>query len=528
MTLLVVALVAAAAGAPTVGMAIAGAVVMACGFVAGVAVLRSVFARLPGLAGVAGAVVDEALRMRSVSALAVVFVALIPALPLLVDPAERLAYRVQFLIAWTLGVSGVILSLLTVFLSCGSICGDVESGRIHMTLSKPLHRWEYLVGKWLGILMLDLLLVALAGGGTYVLVRMLASGAAADATDRQAVDRQVLVARRSVGPGPDRPDEYEAAIAAAVERLEADDPEEFRVRPDAVRRRIRREYEQQWHTVTPDMETTFLFRDIGSAAGSPVQLQVEPRVSNVDVDLADVRFAAWLNGRPWPLESGTQSEITLPSRVRHVFDLPTELVDGSVDLRVRIANRNLVPPGETRPTAITFPPGDGMKVFVHVGGFEANFVRCLLIMWAKLGLLAAVGVAAGAIFDLPLAILTVLVVYVAAVGGEFFGDAMGAYNVVGDTAWGRAAERIAYIVEFVRSWRFYEATRMLLGFVTDGLLAVLPSYSTDAAVSRLASGMLIPWRDVLVRLVLFVGAYPAVAGAVAWLVFDRRDLVRTS
>jgi ABC-type transport system involved in multi-copper enzyme maturation permease subunit len=518
------------AGFPRVGMALAGATAMTLGFAVGVAVIRSLFARMSGVAGVAGAVVDEAVRMRSVMALAVVFVGLVPALPLLVDPTERLAYRVQFLIAWTLGVSGVILSLLTVLLACGSVCGDIESGRIHMTLSKPLRRWEYLVGKWLGILLVDLLLVALAGGGTYVLVRMLAAGPATDAADRQAVDRQVLVARRAVGPRPDRPEEYEAAIAAAIDRLQIDEPDAFRQRPDAVRRRIRREYESQWHTVTPDMETTFLFPGVdgGGAGGEPVQLQVEPRVSNVDVDLADVRFVMWINGRPWPLADGRQVEITLPSRVRHVFGIPSSLVTGAEDLRVRIANRNLVPPGETRATAITFPPGDGMKVLVPVGGFETNFVRCLLIMWAKLGLLAAVGVAAGATLDLPLAILATLVVSIASFGGAFISEAMGTYNVVGDTALGRAAERIAYTIQFIRAGRLYEAFRMLAGFLTDGVLAVLPSSNADAAVAQLAAGMAIPWRDVIARLLVCIGVYPAVVGSLAWLVFDRRDLVRTS
>ena len=63
-------------------------------------------------------------------------------------------------------------------------------------------------------------------------------------------------------------------------------------------------------------------------------------MTNVDVDLADVRFALWLNGRPWPLANGVKAEETLPSRARHVFDLPADRVSESDELRVRVANRN--------------------------------------------------------------------------------------------------------------------------------------------------------------------------------------------
>jgi ABC-type transport system involved in multi-copper enzyme maturation permease subunit len=518
------------AGHGAVVTAVVGAVAMATGFAVGLFVIRGLLGRASGVAGVAATVLDEAIRMRSATALVAVFIGLVPALPLLIDPTERLAYRVQFLIGWTLGGSGLILGLLTIFLACGSVCGDIESGRIHMTLSKPLHRWEYLVGKWLGIILYDLLLVVVAGMGCTLLAWLLARSGAVDAADRVVADCEVLVARRSLEPEPDRPEEYAAAIAAAIQRLEADDPEAFAIDPESARRRIRQEYAQQWHTVTADMETTFVFRGLGTRgdAGKRVQLQFEPRVTNVDVDLVDVRMAVWLNGRPWPMQDGRHVELTLASRARHVFDLPEEALAGSPDLRVRIANRNLVPPGETRPTAITLPPGDGMRLFVRVGGFVPNLVGGLLIMWAKLVLIAAVGVAAGAVFDLPLAILTSLVFFVTAHGSGFIGEALGSYNVVADSAWGRTVERMWYASRFIQAGRTYDAFRMLLGFVSDGLVRLLPTFSADRSVARLATGTVIPLGDVLRALLLFGIVYPLAVGLASWWVFDRRDLVRSS
>jgi hypothetical protein len=512
-------------GSPAARAAATGAAAMAIGYGAGVPAIRRILARRSGIASVAGAVVDEAVRMRSTLVLLLLVAACVPLLPLLLDPSERLAYRLQFLINWTLGVASLLLCLLTACLACGSVCGDIESGRIQMTLAKPLARWEYLVGKWLGMVLYGLLLVGLVGIGCYTLVRMLAAEAAADAVDRAAVTGQVLVARRRVSPAPADPAAYDAAIAAALAQLEADEPDAFRGGPAAARDRIRRDYERQWHTVTPDMVTTFLFPGLGRHAAD-VQLQMEPRVTNVDVDLADVRFALWLNGRPWPAAGDEPREQTLPSRARHVYDLPPELVGVADDLELRIANRNLVPPGETRPTAITFSPGDGLALFVRTGSFESNLLRCLLVVWCKLVLVAAVGVAAGAMFDLPSAILATLVLYTGAVGNDFFRDALGSYNVVGPTAWARAAERVWFAADHFQEGRIYAAFRMLLGFVTDGFLWALPSFSSDAAIASLGAGVEIPRFVVLSRLLLFGCVYPLLCGALGWFVLNRRDLVR--
>jgi hypothetical protein len=500
---------------------------MAVACVLGLAAIRALLAGSTGIAGVARAVIDEAVRMRAALVLLVLLVLLIPTLPLVLDHDERLQYRVQFLLAWALGGTGLILSLLTIFLACGSICGDIESSRIHTTLAKPLHRWEYLAGKWLGIVLFNLLLVALAGAGTATFVGVLARTQATDQADRDAVDRQVLTARAAVAPAHDRPEEYEAAIVAAIRQLEQDDPDGFSRNPAAARGRVRSEFAWAWHTITPDMVSTFVFGDLVGAKDAPtVQLQLKPRVNNVDIDLADVRFALWLNGRPWPMVEGVHHEQTLPSLSVSVLDLPTEFIDDTGTLKITFANRNLVPAGETRPTEIQLPPGDGLRLLYRTGGFEGNLLRCLAVMWCKLALVAAAGVAAAAMLGFPTAVLLSLVIYFGALGGGFLRDALGIYNVVAESFLASVLERLRESLDLALQFRFYEAGRMLLGFVTDVTLRLLPAFSDYDAVGSLATGLNVPARAVLTCFATIGLAYPLLLGLVGWLVFDRRDLVR--
>jgi hypothetical protein len=500
---------------------------MAVACVLGLAAIRGLLSGSTGIAGVARAVIDEAVRMRAALALLVLLMLLIPTLPLVLDHDERLEYRVQFLLAWALGGTALILSLLTIFLACGSICGDIESSRIHTTLAKPLNRWEYLVGKWLGIVLFNLLLVVLAGAGTATFVRVLARTQATDQADRDAVDHQVLTARTPVAPEHDKPEAYLAAIDAAIRRLEEDDPDGFARNPAAARRRIRQEYDWEWHTVTPDMVSTFVFSGLAAAKDAPtVQLQLKPRVNNVDIDLADVRFALWLNGRPWPMVEGVHQDQTLPSLAVSVLDLPTESIDETGTLKITVANRNLVPAGETRATAITLPPGDGLRLLYRTGGFEANLIRCLAVTWCKLALVAAAGVAAAAMLGFPTAVLLSLVIYAGALGSSFLRDALGEYNVEADSFLAAVLERLRAAGELALDFRFYEAGRMLFGFVTDLVLRVLPAFGEYDAIGSLATGIEVPGRAVLACFVTIGLAYPLLLGLGSWLVFDRRDLVR--
>jgi ABC-type transport system involved in multi-copper enzyme maturation permease subunit len=516
-------------GSPTTRAATLGALAMAGGYVIGVFALRRLLLVPVGVAGVARAVVDEAIRMRSTLVLLFLALACVPVLPLVLDPSERLSYRLQFLITWNLGGASLILAMLTAFLACASVSGDIASGRIQMTLSKPLARLEYMVGKWLGIALYNLLLVSLVGIGCYTLVVMLANEPALDDADRDAVVGEVLVARREFQPTPENPEAYEAAIAVALEQFAADDPQEFARHEGAVRRRLRKEHDWQWHTVTPDMVSTFMFRELGTMGNDQarVQLELKPRVLNVDIDLSDVRFAMWLNDRPWPLKDGEPVVQQLPSYAKHVFELPAEIVSESNDLRLRMANRNHVPAGETRATAITLPPGDGLRVFVRTGGFEVNLLLCLAVMWFKLTLVAAVGVAAGAMFDFSSAILATLVIYATAIGSDFFRDSLGIYNVGADTVVEGVAERIGYTAKYVSEGQGYATFRSLMGFVTDLVLGVLPSFSSDAAITKLATGIEIAPSAVVWRMFLFCLVYPVVFGLLGWVVLDRRDLVRS-
>ena len=94
--------------------------------------------------------IAEGIRMK----LALVFLALIGlvvvGLPFSITGDSSLTGSVQSFLAYSLHATGVLLGLLTIFLS-RSMADELVGHQIFLVMTKPVPRWQYVLGKWVGI-----------------------------------------------------------------------------------------------------------------------------------------------------------------------------------------------------------------------------------------------------------------------------------------------------------------------------------------------------------------------------------------
>lgn len=506
---------------------------LALGFRIGMAIVRRCLSVGVGIVGVARAVVEEAVGTRLPVLFVMLVVVALPALPLILDPNERLEYRLQFFLNWGLATGGVLLSLVTVFLATSSVCGDIDSLRIHMSLVKPLARWQYLFGKWLGIVLLDGLLVALVGGGVYATAETLRQLPAADGADRRAVDEEVFSARSVTRPVHPRGEAFEGDIAAAIARYEKDEPDRFAADPAGARKRIRSQQVLEWHIVTPDAVTSFDFvgLDPERIGASVMQLRLKPFADSITIDRAPVSFALWLNDRPYPVKNGVHESYTLASSSFHTLEVPVSAIDEHGRLRVTIANRNMVPPGQERPTSISFSPGKGLELLFRTGSFTGNFLRSLAVMWAKLAFLAAAGIAAASWLGFPTAVLASLMVFVTALARGFLADAIDIYTGA-DRADASLTDMLrlrgSVLWDHVNKLDLWEATKTIMSYSADAFIAVIPSFGTHDGVTEVATGRLLAVSQMLTSIGVLGVVYPILLLALGWILLCRRDLVNVT
>lgn len=71
----------------------------------------------------------------------------------------------NFLLLAGLYVVNFLTVMMAVLTSVDTLSGEISTGTIHAIVSKPIRRWEVVLGKWLGFaLMLSLYIVMMAGG----------------------------------------------------------------------------------------------------------------------------------------------------------------------------------------------------------------------------------------------------------------------------------------------------------------------------------------------------------------------------
>jgi ABC-type transport system involved in multi-copper enzyme maturation permease subunit len=212
----------------------------------------------------------EALRMRVVLAFAILILAVVAGMPLAVyRPDALISAMVQTFLAWTLMPLGALLSLLAIFLGCLSISDDMVNRQIFLLACKPLPRWKYVVGKWLGAVIVLSGLLFFAAACIYGTARLLAARPGADPRDPMTLRHQVLTARASSHLyTPDLTARAEQIFQMLVEQGRLSDPS----RPiglkleesaaDEAKAAIRKELEAAYRTVNPGAFAAYEFRGI--------------------------------------------------------------------------------------------------------------------------------------------------------------------------------------------------------------------------------------------------------------------------
>jgi len=163
---------------------------------------------------------SQCLRTRVAAVFTVLLAASLVALPALMEGDGTLAGRVRTFLDYAFSVTSVLLSLVVILLSVGLVSRDVRDKHVFLVCVKPLGRWQYVLGRWLGVVLLSAVLLGGASAGIYVLAQYLRgrSDLAIRPEDRRAVESEVFTTRRQIAPKPVDVDE---ALAARIRQKKA-------------------------------------------------------------------------------------------------------------------------------------------------------------------------------------------------------------------------------------------------------------------------------------------------------------------
>jgi ABC-type transport system involved in multi-copper enzyme maturation permease subunit len=334
-----------------------------------------------------------ALRFRLFLVIAALLIASVIGLPILIKDDGTARGFTQILLTYTLSTITALLGLSTLWLSCGTLARDIEECQMQMVAVKPIARWQIWFGKWLGILSLNAVLLALTGGCVYGLLQWRAKQL--PATEQAVLNNEILVARGSAKERNSDDDIESEAARLLQERLQKN-PELTRADLTEVRKQIVEQVKAVYQLVPPGYERPWKI-DLGLRAkflrDQPLQLRV--KFNSAEKSPSGTFVALWQVGEPQKTKLWRSEPMSLAPDTFHEFTIPPNLFDENGVLTITFANPNN--------TALLFPLGEGMEVLYHEGGFGLNFARGLGIILCWMALLSAIGLCSASFLSFPVA-----------------------------------------------------------------------------------------------------------------------------
>lgn len=507
---------------PNAANAIVGMCLLGFSFHLLISLIRVLFGSARAVPALARGVMLEASRTRLSLTFVTLLLLILPLIPVLLDPESPLRHQVQTLLSRSLGSTFIIAAFLTVFLGCGTVAFEIRDRQIWQVLTKPVSRFGYLLGKWIGIISLNLVILAIAGISIFMYLQYLrtapvASGIEGD-LDRLAVEEEVLTARIDAQPIFDTLTNEQ--LSARVDQLIEADPELRNVEQIQVqlRKKLRQDIQEQFlalqRSIPPTQDgaaysQTYQFEGLNHARklGTPLAFKYRFHIGSSD------EHETFKAGLIYNDDPSTRHVVTYVPTMTHVTMIPAYMINDKGVLRITIYNLYEPPPQYPGLGTMHFDKG-GIELLYRAGDFEGNFLRAIIVLWVKLAFLAALALCASTFLSFPVACMASLTIFACGTLAPFLSDSLLAYAPPPTSA--VDFKNIAQILQ----WAFENTVRG----IASSMVFLLDGFGSQRPTDQLVEGTLVSWSSVL-RGVLTIGVlWSGISLAIGTLVLNKRQL----
>lgn len=342
------------------------------------------------VSAIAWLTIKAAFRFRLVLLLSIILLGAVVGLPLiLIDDGTARGFT-QILLTYTLSLITALLGFSTLWLACGTLARDVEECQIQMVVVKPVARWQIWLGKWLGILAVNLVLLVLSAGAVYFLLQWRA-GKLPEA-QQTILRNEILVARGSAKPPVT---DYEPEVHRILQLKLKDSPVPLND-IEYVRKQILEQLKAQDQIAPPDYRKPWVI-DLGLAKHyiRDRPLYIRTKFNSAQPSATKTYQGYFVVGEFDSPQSYQSDLLSLAADTFHELVVPPNLYDKDGKLTINFVNRS--------ESVLLFPLQDGMEVLYRQGGFTLNYIRGVAIIFFWLAFLAAVGLMASSFLSFPVA-----------------------------------------------------------------------------------------------------------------------------
>mgnify|MGYP001565895545 CR=1 FL=1 len=442
---------------------------------------------------VASNTIKQALRMKIAVVFLIMLFVLLPALGISTTGDETLKGRLQTFVSYSLSLMSFLLCLLTIIVSVYSVTSDIDQKQIYTVITKPIRRFQFLTGKLLGVVVLDVILLSIFSAVIYAVTIYTPRFVNASEQELVEANNEFLTARAALTvPQVD----VTAEVRARYEELKKLD----QLPPDYTQEQVITELTKQAQlskrAAGVGEVLSWEFENVRPLAKSMFirfKYDVFPNPPDSQV------YGRWFAGDNQYIKYGQQPKTPIfdevykhAARTFNEVQFPAEVVPESGRLAIAFMN---VPLNDT---TVVFPP-DGLEVLYKADSFTANFIRSVLLILFRLIFLACLGVLASTFLSFPVAVLLCLVLFLTA---SFSGFVIESFDYL--------SQSIGVIYSYSLKWA----------------IRLLPQFDQFNPTKFIVPARLISW-SVLARCALFMVCIKAFLVFVLGLViFSYKEIAR--
>ncbi|OVE73954.1 hypothetical protein BVX94_02175 [bacterium B17] len=442
-----------------------------------------------------------AIRSRLVVCLLLILLVTIIGLPISIKGDGTFAGKATILLFYTLGLTVVILGASTMWSACSSISQEVAGRQIQLVAVKPVSALEIWLGKWLGILIMNAVLLLISSVTVYSLLMMEVRKAGLDERETKALYNEVLVGRRSIEP---REESVHGKAHARIEHLvEAGKiPPELK-NDETYFLEMEKRMKAATHVVGAGKTKQWIF-DVPKSFNTKKAMAIRYRFSVSTRDRTPVS-GMWKAGT---IDSQANFTINSESAMDgiHLLYIPSDAITPGEPAVITFSNTET-----DKKNSAVFAQTNGIELMNKASSFAANYIRSIIVLFCHLALVAALGLTLGSIFSFPVATFCTCALIVLSLSVHYFTVLVGddthvvchshGHSHPEPTAWNELT------TDFVKSIEKYIAPSMRY-----------------KPLDKLADGILVSSSFTVGAILLLGLLYPAIMAVISTFLIRTREL----
>ena len=357
---------------------------------------------------VAANTIKQALRLKIAAVFIVLLIVLLGVMGITMTGDGTLKGRLQTFVSYGLSLTSFLLCLLTIVVSIYSLTSDFEQRQIYTVLTKPVRRFQLLLGKLVGVVLLDVVMLGLFSAIIYTITVYTPKFYNASEVELSRLDNEFFTARASLKPAPV---DVRKEVRNSYKKLR----KSGQLPSGVLRDRAAHDKFIAWLGKQEQLAKRaagpghdLLWEFYGVKPIDPNQSLFVRFKYDVSVNPPDLQvYGRWFVGddRQYPPDGQIFTRRDL-IRTFYEIEAPADVVAKDGYLAVGFFNDPRL-----NNTVVIFPPEDGLEVLYKADTFTGNFIRATLLVLLRLIFLACLGILTSTFLSFPVAILACLAIF---------------------------------------------------------------------------------------------------------------------